>query len=107
MLDMAYPTPWEHGLAERNLAAMWANYRALGYRRLIFINSACVLATETRKLAAAMGDIPRTVPLMLTCTDATAAQRLGRREIGQELDQHLDGSRRMAALTAPTLWAVL
>jgi hypothetical protein len=22
-LDMAYPPPWEHGLAERNLAAMW------------------------------------------------------------------------------------
>jgi adenylylsulfate kinase-like enzyme len=21
-LDMAYPTPWEHGLAERNLTAM-------------------------------------------------------------------------------------
>jgi adenylylsulfate kinase len=54
MLDMAYPTPWEHGLAERNLAAMWANYRELGYRRLIFVNSACVLATEARKLAAAM-----------------------------------------------------
>jgi adenylylsulfate kinase-like enzyme len=29
-LDQAYPPPWEHGLAERNLAAMWANYRALG-----------------------------------------------------------------------------
>ena len=34
-LDMAYPPPWEHGLAEQNLAAMWANYRALGYRRMI------------------------------------------------------------------------
>ena len=97
MLDMAYPTPWEHGLAERNLAAMWANYRELGYRRLIFVNSACVLATEARKLAAAMGDDPRLVPIILTCTDATAAQRLGRRETGDSLDQHVDASRRMAA----------
>ncbi|OBC10915.1 hypothetical protein A5784_36035 [Mycobacterium sp. 852013-50091_SCH5140682] len=31
-LDMAHPTPsQEHALAERNLAAMWANYRTLGY----------------------------------------------------------------------------
>lgn len=98
MLDMAYPAPWEHGLAERNLAAMWANYRALGYRRLIFINSACVLTTETRKLVAAMGDDPRIVPVLLTCMDATAAQRLGGREIGQELEQHVEASRRMAAV---------
>ena len=97
MLDMAYPTPWVHGLAERNLTAMWTNYRILGYRRLIFINSACVLPTEAAKLAAAMGDAPRVVPVLLTCTDATAAQRLGRREIGQQLMQHLEASRRMAA----------
>ena len=87
----------EHVLAERNLAAMWANYRELGYRRLIFVNSACVLATEARKLAAAMGDDPRLVPIILTCTDATAAQRLGHRETGDSLDQHVDASRRMAA----------
>jgi adenylylsulfate kinase-like enzyme len=36
-LDQAWPVPWEqgHDLAERNLAAMWTNYRALGYRRMI------------------------------------------------------------------------
>ena len=96
ILDMAYPTPWEHGLAERNLAAMWANYRTLGYRLLIFINSACVLPTEARKLAAAMGDDPRIVSVMLTCSDATAAQRLGRREIGRDLDQHLVASQAVA-----------
>jgi hypothetical protein len=31
-LDLAYPPPWNHRLAERNLAAMWGNYRELGYR---------------------------------------------------------------------------
>jgi hypothetical protein len=34
-LDLAYPPPHVHGLAEQNLAAMWANYTALGYRRMI------------------------------------------------------------------------
>jgi hypothetical protein len=54
-LDMAYPPPWEHGLAEQNLAAMWANYRALGYRRMICANtddrSAADLAAEVLSLA--------------------------------------------------------
>jgi hypothetical protein len=34
-LDMAFPQAWEHNLAERKLAAIWANYRALGYQRMI------------------------------------------------------------------------
>jgi hypothetical protein len=42
-LDMAYPPPWEHGLAEQNLADMWSNYRAPGYRRMIYMNTASVL----------------------------------------------------------------
>ena len=36
---MAYPPPWEHGLAARNLASIWRNYRDLGYRRLIYTNT--------------------------------------------------------------------
>jgi len=41
-LDMAYPPPWEHKLAERNLAVLWANYRTVGYRRLIYTqNDVC------------------------------------------------------------------
>ena len=44
-LDQAYPEPWRHGvdLAEQNLAAMWKNYRAVGYSRLIFANTVSVL----------------------------------------------------------------
>lgn len=30
-LDLAHPAPWEHRLAERNLAAVWANYLEVGY----------------------------------------------------------------------------
>ena len=37
-LDLAHPTPWEHGqpLAELNLAAMWRNYKFFGHYRLIY-----------------------------------------------------------------------
>jgi uridine kinase len=55
-LDQAYPPPWEHGLAEQNLSAIWNNYRALGYWRLIYTNTVSVLYTEA--LTAAMGDDP-------------------------------------------------
>lgn len=75
MLDMAYPAPWEHNLAERNLAAMGGNYRSLGYRGLIYMNSASVLPDETRKLVDAMGDAPQVASILLSCTDVTARQR--------------------------------
>ena len=52
-LDMAYPPPWEHGLAEQNLAAMWANYRALGYRRVIYTNTASIFGQVTNELTQA------------------------------------------------------
>lgn len=55
-LDLAWPLPWDQGLAEKNLAAMWANYRTLGYRRLIYTNTVSVL--EMTSLADAMGTIP-------------------------------------------------
>ncbi|GAA3316125.1 hypothetical protein GCM10017710_26910 [Arthrobacter ramosus] len=58
-LDLAFPQPREHNLAERHLAAIWANYRALGYRRMIYTNTVSVRFTQ--ELAA-----PReTVPLSL------------------------------------------
>jgi hypothetical protein len=53
-LDMAHPAPWVHGLAEKNLAAMWQNYRELGYRRLIYTNTVSVRLTQ--ELATAMGE---------------------------------------------------
>jgi ABC-type glutathione transport system ATPase component len=38
-LGLAYPPPWRHDLAESNLRAMWHNYHALGYRKLIYTNT--------------------------------------------------------------------
>jgi hypothetical protein len=96
-LDLAYPPPWEHGLAERNLAAMWGNYRALGYRRMIYTNTASVFGKVIDDLTAAMGDDPRVTGVLLTCTDGTARGRLGQREIGTALDGHIERSAMMAA----------
>lgn len=95
-LDMAYPPPEEHGLAERNLAAIWANYRVLGYRRMIYVNTASVLADVASRLTAAMGDNPLVTAVLLTCSDTTAHQRLTGRERGTELRRHLQRSDLMA-----------
>jgi hypothetical protein len=91
-LDMAYPPPWEHKLAERNLAAMWENYRALRYRRLIYINTVSVLTGVMDELAGAMGDDPAVFGILLTCSDDTAQLRLGQREIGSTLEKHVRDS---------------
>ncbi|MEU7631769.1 hypothetical protein AB0C34_17525 [Nocardia sp. NPDC049220] len=95
-LDMAYPLTWEQGLAEQNLAGMWANYRALGYRRMVYTNTASVLDEVADQLTAAMGDSPTVVGVLLTCTDETARRRLSQREIGSGLDDALQRSAVMA-----------
>jgi hypothetical protein len=95
-LDMAWPAPWEHGLAEQNLAAMWANYRALGYRRMIYTNTASVGPKVLRELTTALGDDPLVTAVLLTCGDETARQRLAQREIGSELEWHIKRSDLMA-----------
>ncbi|MFX0575847.1 adenylyl-sulfate kinase [Nocardia nepalensis] len=96
-LDQAYPAPWEHGLAERNLAAMWANYRALGYRRMVYTNTASVFEDVLGELVAAMGEQPEVTAVLLTCADAAAAERLAGREIGSALGEHVERGRVMAA----------
>ncbi len=94
-LDQAYPPPWEHNLAEKNLSDMWRNYRALGYRRLIYTNTVSVLETEV--LAAAMGDDPIVRAVLLRASDDTAARRLEGRETATTLELHLTRSRERAA----------
>lgn len=95
-LDLAYPPPWEHGLAEKNLAAIWANYLTLGYRRMVYTNTASVFGKVISDLTDAMGDQPRVTAVLLTCSDTTARQRLARREIGTALDRHVERSDLMA-----------
>ena len=93
-LDMAYPPPWEHGLAEKNLGLMWSNYRDLGYRRLIYTNTNSVCSVE--ELVAAIGGQPRVFAVLLVATDDTIRTRLTQREIGSALAEHVDRSRRAA-----------
>jgi dephospho-CoA kinase len=96
-LDQAYPEPWRSGvdLAEQNLAAMWANYRAAGYSRVIFTNTVSVL--QIPSLVAALGTETRAFGVLLTASDATAAERLGQREIGTALAEHIERSKIAAA----------
>ncbi len=107
-LDQAHPPPWEHGLAEQNLSAMWRNYRALGYRRLIYTNTVSVLYTET--LVAAMGDDPLVRAVLLGASDDTAGRRLKGRESKTTLELHLTRSRERAAeleqQTSSWVWRV-
>lgn len=97
-LDMAWPVPYENGLrlAEQNLAAMWANYRALGYRRMIYTNTASVFEKVIGELTLAMGDSPQITAVLLTCSDETARQRLAQREAGSGLDVRIERSDLMA-----------
>ena len=86
-LDMAYPTPWEHGLEEQNLQAIWRNYRALGYRRLIYTNVVSVVQTD--KLVRSMGDDPKITAVLLDVSDEVMRERLILRESGLSLERHL------------------
>jgi hypothetical protein len=101
-LDQAWPQPWDHHLAERNLAAMWRNYTDLGYHRMIYTNTAAVRpdAQETLLEAIAAVDSPvEAVSVLLTATDATVAERLGLREEGESLAWHI----RRSAMAATEL----
>jgi len=94
-LDLAWPPPWEDRLAERNLRAVWAGYRDLGYRRLVYTHTVSVLQADD--LAATMGDDPHVTAVLLTADDATADERLAGREHGESLARHQTRSREAAA----------
>ncbi|MEE4494955.1 AAA family ATPase [Streptomyces sp. BE230] len=106
-LDQAFPAPADDPartkMTEANLAALWRNYAALGYRRLIYTNTVSVL--EPDLIARAMGSAPRITAVLLTADDATARQRLDTREIGSQLGAHITRSTAMAQhleATAPS-----
>lgn len=98
-LDQIHPAPVgdpdRSGITEANLAAMWGNYAALGCRRLIYTNTVSVL--EPDLIDRAVGGGARIVSVLLTASDETARRRLGRREVGSQLEAHVLRSGRMAA----------
>ncbi|MFF0725898.1 hypothetical protein [Streptomyces sp. NPDC004134] len=83
-------------VTERNLAAVWGTYAALGCRRLVYTNTACVLASESGLYARALGEGARFVRVLLTASDATAGTRLAGRERGSELARQVRRSALMA-----------
>jgi predicted kinase len=86
--------PDRSALVERNLTAVWANFAALGYRRLIYTNTLSVLPDLTPMFARALGAEVRLIRVLLTASDTTARERLVARERGSELE---DGLRTSAA----------
>lgn len=97
-LDQIHPAPAHDpsraGITEANLAALWANYAALGCRRLIYTNTVSVIESEL--IIRGMGGAVRTTLVLLTARDATARERLRGREIGSQLGPHIERSARMA-----------
>ncbi|MEU6860546.1 hypothetical protein AB0B28_16950 [Glycomyces sp. NPDC046736] len=97
-LDHVHPAPegdpHRTQITARNLAAVWANYREVGQRRLVYCNTVAVL--EADMITGAMGGPVTAVGALLTATDATATARLGARETGSELESHLERSARAA-----------
>ncbi len=96
-LDQAYPPPegdpTRRKLTEDNLAALWRNFAARGYRRLIYTNTVSIL--ESDLIVRAMGGHPRITAVLLTSTDETASARLSAREIGSQLAAHVHRSSAM------------
>lgn len=90
-LDLAHPAPWRSGIAFRNLSAIWANYRELGFRRLIYTNTVSVI--EAKSIADAMGDGPRITAILLQASSSTIDVRLGKREQGESLATHTERSK--------------
>jgi broad-specificity NMP kinase len=93
-LDLAHPAPWKQHLAERNLAAVWANYCDAGYQRLIYTNTVSILEAEA--LTAAMGGTVEATSVLLRASDPAIKARLRGREHGESLERHLQRSARMA-----------
>ena len=46
---------------------MWANYRALSFRKMIYTNTASVSGNVLGDLTEAMGDSPQITAVLLTC----------------------------------------
>ncbi len=98
----SYPAPegdpHRSEITTRNLAAVWSNYFRLGYRRLIYTNTLCVLPSAAVMFRRVMGSGVDVMRILLTASDATAHARLVQRELGSELDRELANSDQKARL---------
>ncbi|MCF2131578.1 hypothetical protein L1I79_34905 [Strepomyces sp. STD 3.1] len=103
-MDQIHPAPegdpHRTAVTERNIAAVWANYAALGQRRLIYTNTVSILEASMIGRAMGGGGVPvtrvRVTPVLLTADEATVRQRLALRETGSQFGVHIERSLRMA-----------
>ncbi|MCE7004016.1 hypothetical protein LWC34_14420 [Kibdelosporangium philippinense] len=98
-MDQIHPAPpgdpHRSAITERNIAAVWANYAAVGQTRLIYTNTVSIL--EAPMIVRAMGEPEtRVMCVLLTASEETVRERLTGREIGSELDWHIERSAKMA-----------
>jgi predicted kinase len=100
VLDQIHPAPADDParsrVTERNLAALWANYAALGQRRLVYTNTVSVLEVPMFRRALGPGPVDFTL-VLLTAGEDVVRERLARRETGSQLEPHIGRSLRMAA----------
>ncbi|MHB8450510.1 MAG: ATPase [Mycobacteriales bacterium] len=93
-LCATYPAPagdpTRVGLTETNLSQLWRSYAAAGYRRLIYVNTVCVINNDW--LLRAVAPVDSVVGVLLRCRQETAASRLAGREHGVSLAEHLSRS---------------
>ncbi|MDT0341469.1 hypothetical protein [Streptomyces litchfieldiae] len=98
-MDQIHPAPVDDPhrtlITERNTAAIWSNYAALGQQRLIYTNTVSILEEPMIKRAMGGGEI-RATRVLLTAEEATVRERLAGREIGSQLDSHIESSLRNA-----------
>jgi hypothetical protein len=98
-MDQIHPAPEDDphrtAITERNIAAVWSNYAALGQHRLIYTNTVSVLEGPMVSRAMDSSDIEVT-HILLTAEEATVRERLAQREIGSQLQAHIERSLRMA-----------
>jgi 2-phosphoglycerate kinase len=98
-MDQIHPAPDDDphrtAITERNIAAVWSNYAALGQQRLIYTNTVSVLEEVMVSRAMGGGDVQVT-SVLLTAEEATVRQRLAQRETGSQLHAHIERSLRMA-----------
>jgi len=93
-LDRIYPVPDDlYQVTERSLTAVWQVFREYGASRLIVVG---VWVHEPSELAWLVRAIPdaRFTLVRLAASYATLAERIGRREIGSDLDGQLERTRR-------------
>jgi 2-phosphoglycerate kinase len=101
-MDQIHPAPaddpYRSAITERNIAAVWANYAALGQHRLIYTNTVSILEGPmiSRAMVRDEGTEVRTICVLLTAEETTVRQRLAQREIGSQLVPHIERSLFMA-----------